>query len=169
MVPYCLPGLPVIGSSKVGLLVIGAYSIVQFVGWAHPEYGFGRTVVQMFVVPAHSFERPAMDQAITRATARAALSLGGVALADAAGTPQFFIVPLLLDVAKMLHHPQRRTVADLLAGTVVVSMPPYRPHRAPAMPMYSADDTELGSPPQKMRVDRLAVRPQSRAVMVGRM
>lgn len=43
----------------------------------------------------------------------------------------------------------RRTVADRMANTVVVNLPPLQPHRAPAVPMFSANDVEFGSPPKR--------------------
>ena len=148
-VPYCALGLPTVGSAKFWFLLIGAYSIVQFAGLIRPEYGFGRALVQIFVVSAHTFERLTPLQAITRAAARATFSLVGVAIADATSIQQLILVPLLIDILMLTSHPQKQTLADLMAGTVVVSMPPYMPHKAPAMPMYSADDSELGPPPKK--------------------
>jgi uncharacterized RDD family membrane protein YckC len=44
--------------------------------------------------------------------------------------------------------PARQTLADLAASTLVVSLPPPQPHRAPAAPMYSATDQEFGVPPK---------------------
>ena len=41
-----------------------------------------------------------------------------------------------------------RTIADRLAGSIVVNLPPLQPHRAPAAPMYSASDAEFGQPPR---------------------
>ena len=50
--------------------------------------------------------------------------------------------------------PARRTVADLIAGAIVVNTPPPQPHRAPAVPMYSTGDAEFGYPPRKRPEDR---------------
>jgi uncharacterized RDD family membrane protein YckC len=43
----------------------------------------------------------------------------------------------------------RRTLTDRVAGTIVVNLPPPQPHRAPAVPMYSATDAEFGPRPRK--------------------
>ena len=43
----------------------------------------------------------------------------------------------------------RRTLGDRLARTLVVNLPTWEPHRAPAIPMYSATDAEFGHPPQR--------------------
>lgn len=63
------------------------------------------------------------------------------------------VVLLLLVLSSELHlllQPSlRRTLADIVARTLVVAMPPLQPHRAPAVPMYSSGDTEFGHPPQK--------------------
>ena len=44
--------------------------------------------------------------------------------------------------------PQRRTLADVLAQTLVINLPPPHTHRAPAGPMFSKDDREFGVPPK---------------------
>ena len=46
--------------------------------------------------------------------------------------------------------PSRHTVADFVAHSLVVNVPPLQPHRAPAGPMFSANDRELGSPPRRL-------------------
>ncbi len=43
----------------------------------------------------------------------------------------------------------RRTLTDRVAKTMVVNLPPLQPHRAPAVPMYSANDAEFGSKPRR--------------------
>lgn len=43
----------------------------------------------------------------------------------------------------------RQTLADRLARSLVVNLPPLQPHRAPAVPMYSATDAEFGSPTKR--------------------
>lgn len=48
--------------------------------------------------------------------------------------------------------PTRRTLTDRVLGVLVVLLPPLQPHRAPAGPMYSASDSELGviaQPPER--------------------
>ncbi|MGC4077933.1 MAG: RDD family protein [Rubrivivax sp.] len=43
----------------------------------------------------------------------------------------------------------RRSLTDRIAFTMVVALPPPQPHRAPAVPMFSAQDAEFGNPPRK--------------------
>lgn len=51
---------------------------------------------------------------------------------------------LFADVYPLEFHKQPRTLTDRFAGTIVISMPPPQPHRAPAFPMYSRHDAEFG-------------------------
>jgi uncharacterized RDD family membrane protein YckC len=48
----------------------------------------------------------------------------------------------------------RRTLTDRLARTLVLNLPPLQPHRAPAVPMYSANDAEFGTPPRRPPQER---------------
>jgi uncharacterized RDD family membrane protein YckC len=43
----------------------------------------------------------------------------------------------------------RRGISDRLAKTLVIKLPPLQPHRAPAVPMFSANDAEFGNPPKR--------------------
>ena len=63
----------------------------------------------------------------------------------------YCLLPALIDVFLVLYHPWRQSVADFICGTIVVRAPPPQPHRAPAAPMYSATDAELGSIPQRSK------------------
>jgi uncharacterized RDD family membrane protein YckC len=45
--------------------------------------------------------------------------------------------------------PLSRSIADRVARSLVVNIPPPQPHRAPAVPMYSATDAEFGPRPTK--------------------
>jgi len=56
------------------------------------------------------------------------------------------VAPLLLELGMMFTLPSRQTLSDLVAGTLVVNVPPPQPHRAPAGPMYSPSDAEFGLP-----------------------
>jgi uncharacterized RDD family membrane protein YckC len=47
-----------------------------------------------------------------------------------------------------------RSITDRVARSLVVNIPPPQPHRAPAVPMYSATDAEFGPPPSKRRPKR---------------
>ena len=66
---------------------------------------------------------------------------------------QIAAVVLLMEAGLMLSTKSRRTGADRVSGTLVVNTPPLQPHRAPAVPMYSARDAEFGYPPQRPRRD----------------
>jgi uncharacterized RDD family membrane protein YckC len=48
------------------------------------------------------------------------------------------------DVIVLLLTPTHRTLTDRALGIVMVNIPPLQPHRAPAGPMYSSTDAELG-------------------------
>ena len=64
----------------------------------------------------------------------------------------FKLVPSLLWLAEyslLKSSPVRQTLADKVARTVVVNTPTWEPHRAPAIPMYSATDAEFGHPPSR--------------------
>jgi len=45
--------------------------------------------------------------------------------------------------------PLSRSITDRVARSLVVNIPPPQPHRAPAVPMYSATDAEFGPRPRK--------------------
>jgi len=52
-----------------------------------------------------------------------------------------------------------RSVTDRIARSLVVNIPPPQPHRAPAIPMYSATDAEFGPRPKKPPHPPSAARP----------
>ena len=112
-----------------------------------PELSLGRTVAGIVVLSFNGSGPPSSSQAVTRPVAR----LGFVAVAYGLGNlvdVQWIVaVPVALELALMAHTPWRRTLVDLVAGTVVVNKPPLQPHRAPAYPMYSAKDEEFGPKP----------------------
>jgi len=56
---------------------------------------------------------------------------------------------LAIDALLIEYTRDRRSLSDRIAGTVVVSLPPLQPHRAPATPMFSANDAEFGNPPKR--------------------
>ncbi len=45
--------------------------------------------------------------------------------------------------------PLGRSLTDRIASSLVINIPPPQPHRAPAVPMYSATDNEFGPRPKK--------------------
>jgi len=148
-IPYCTPAFPSIGSAMFWMLLVGGHALLQFVGVVWPAFGIGRSSVGIHVVSSHTFGRPTWAQAALRAAFTAAFALAGVAIATSSGLQEVAIMPLLIESMVMLNHPRRQRLADLVAGTAVVTEPPPQPHRAPAMPMYSKDDSELGPPPKR--------------------
>jgi len=66
-----------------------------------------------------------------------------------AGLPTAGAACLLLDLLLIDSLRDRRSLTDRLVGTLVVRLPPPEPHRAPAIPMYSARDAEFGDPPRR--------------------
>lgn len=69
--------------------------------------------------------------------------------AGAASLPTAGIAWLVADALLIEYTRDRRSLTDRIAGTVVVALPPLEPHRAPAVPMFSANDAEFGRPPKK--------------------
>ena len=118
----------------------------------------GKTAVDICVVSAAG-RRLTLAESITRAAARS----WPLFLLDAkiAGVLDWYLsLPLtvllgMLSLATLLiaettllgRSPTRQTIADRLAGSLVVTLPPMQPHRAPAIPMYSPTDAEFGRPP----------------------
>ena len=94
--------------------------------------------LQPWQAVVRSFARPALVAAISipiERTMRTDIAL------------QTISVVIALEFALLIYLKSRRTAADLIAGTLVVNTPPPQPHRAPAVPMYSASDAEFGLTP----------------------
>jgi uncharacterized RDD family membrane protein YckC len=92
-------------------------------------------------------------QAIARSLLRPALIAAGSVSAHPGGrfelAASVVTVVLALELGLLFSLRSRRTIADLVAGTLVVNTPPLQPHRPPAAPMYSAGDAEFGYAPRK--------------------
>ena len=56
---------------------------------------------------------------------------------------------ITLDVILIEFSRHRRSLTDWISSTLVVALPPLQPHRAPAVPMFSANDAEFGNPPKR--------------------
>jgi uncharacterized RDD family membrane protein YckC len=54
-----------------------------------------------------------------------------------------------MELLLMYRSQSRQSLADLWSHTLVVSVPPVQPHRAPAGPMYSETDAEFGGSPRR--------------------
>jgi uncharacterized RDD family membrane protein YckC len=76
--------------------------------------------------------------------ALASLSASEAAALRTAGAAWLAFDLILIEFAR-----DRRSLTDRIAATVVVALPPPEPHRAPAVPMFSAGDAEFGTPPKK--------------------
>jgi uncharacterized RDD family membrane protein YckC len=65
---------------------------------------------------------------------------------------QFAFLGLMIAESRLLESsPTRQTLADRIARSLVVNLPPPHSHRAPAGPMFSAADAEFGHPPKRPR------------------
>ena len=96
--------------------------------------------------------------ALIRPTARAVAIIATSAFVFRYSWPEYvgdIRIPLfpLIELGLIFTNPSRRTLADYLAFTVVANSPPLQPHRAPAAPMYSANDAEFGYPPSRPQSD----------------
>jgi len=72
----------------------------------------------------------------------------GIPFTDLVGS-LFLLGLVIADVTLLERSASRETLTDRLAGSLVVNLPPLQPHRAPAVPMYSATDAEFGHPPSR--------------------
>lgn len=143
------PGPGVRPLYTVVLAFWGLYAAYHTMAAANHEVGVGRMIHRISIVSAATGQEPSVGQAALRACVRTALALLGVSMAKAASLDALFLLPVSFEWALVSVHPLRQTIADLVAGTVVIATPPLQPHRAPAAPMYSRTDAEFGPPPKK--------------------
>lgn len=128
-------------------LVFVAY---QSLGTLQPHFSIGRTVAGIAVVSVRNGGVVSMAQSVARPVLRlVALVVAALAMDfDARWT---WILPAGAELLLIAVTPWRQSGADFLVGTLVVRMPPPQPHRAPAVPMFSAGDAEFGVPPRGRR------------------
>ena len=137
-------------------LVYFIYNLVCL--FARDGRTLGKTAVDICVVSAAG-RRLTAAESVTRAAVRSwpfflldaqiARVLDGylsLPLTVLAGT-LLLAALLIAETTLLARSPTRQTIADRLAGSLVVNLPPMQPHRAPAIPMYSARDAEFGHPP----------------------
>lgn len=133
------------------MLLIGALPIVYFgyhVGaLLDQRFAFGRVVAAISVVSIRG-NALTHTQAFVRSAVRAILVALGFAGAVLSHEPWIIAVPCILEVALIAVNPWSQSIADVLAGTLVVRTPEVQPHRAPAAPMFSCTDAEFGNPPK---------------------
>jgi uncharacterized RDD family membrane protein YckC len=65
------------------------------------------------------------------------------------GLPTIGAMWIALDALLIECARDKRSLTDRIASTIVVALPPLQPHRAPAVPMFSAHDAEFGTPPKR--------------------
>jgi uncharacterized RDD family membrane protein YckC len=148
----CLSPLLKVASleSKFDILVALIYLIYEagFL-WAWRGQTPGRRVLGLYVFPGRGGEL-SYREAVLRPGLRVGVFLVSLDLAYVWRYMDYgdlrIHVLLLIEIALMLSLPSRRTLADFVAGTIVVNAPPPQPHRAPAVPMYSPTDAEFGFP-----------------------
>ncbi|HXC39604.1 MAG TPA: RDD family protein [Burkholderiales bacterium] len=115
----------------------------------------GKTAVDICVVSAKGRPLNLLESAI-RSAVRSfpfffleAHHARGIPLATVALIGSISLLALFIAETTLLERSVAgRTIADRLAGSIVVNLPPLQPHRAPAAPMYSASDAEFGQPPR---------------------
>lgn len=152
---YCR-GAPSAGAFEYALLFLAYHSFfLAFRGGISPG-----KYVQNIAVVTPSGRTLGAAQALLRATSLALpwllLGAGDSEVLNAllprqavASLPTAGVVWLVLDALLIEYSLDRRSLTDRVAGTVVVALPPLQPHRAPAVPMFSANDAEFGNPPKK--------------------
>jgi len=126
----------------LALLYVGYHAAALL--W--PRLSLGRTVANVAVLSIKGSDLSA-TQAIARPLVRMAMLTLACMAGNAADAAWLIALPFVIELALMAHTHGARTLADTLAGTMVVNRPPVQPHRAPAYPMYSAKDEEFGPKP----------------------
>jgi uncharacterized RDD family membrane protein YckC len=142
-VAYCTPDFPKSDSAgfQVALwLLFFSYHTISVV---NPSIGIGRMLQGIEVIDGSTGHRPSSQQAGVRAAVRTTLAGVAAALMLNGYTEGTLLMVAGFEIAAMVLTPQRQSLADTLARTIVVSTPPYQPHKAPAAPMYSKDDKEF--------------------------
>jgi uncharacterized RDD family membrane protein YckC len=110
----------------------GFYLVYHAVALRIPRFGFGRSVTGISVVSVQGASGLSLVQAVLRPAVRVA-ALGVAALiGQQAALPWLVAVPLLVDSLLVALLPRRASLGDLLAGTVVVAVPPSRRSRVAA-------------------------------------
>jgi len=115
-----------------------------------PQFSLGRTVAGISVVSVRGDGGITRMQAVVRPLVRVLAFVVASFISVTSDQPWLFpVLPLIVELALIVHTPWRQSMADFLAGTIVVNTPQPSPHRAPAGPMYSATDAEFGLPPRQ--------------------
>jgi uncharacterized RDD family membrane protein YckC len=139
-----------VGISSMPVVLAAApvlFTIYHSAALLHPQIGVGRTVAGVTVLSVRNAGQLTSTQAIVRPVVRIALVAVSVIVGIEFSQPWFIALPVVAELALIAHTSWRQSLADLICGTIVVRSPPLQPHRAPAVPMYSADDREFGPRP----------------------
>ena len=137
------------------------------------RYGEGQTfglwLLRLRLVDARDGASPSLLQMLTKAGFRP-FAIYAVAFAMAPNQSPFvlFVAALLSgEITSMFALVTRQSVSDVVSRTMVIKLPPPEPHRAPAGPMYSEDDSEFGVRPRRHK--RLVAGPPNMALQRTRL
>lgn len=128
---------------------LGLFLVYHSIGLINPNYAIGRVIIGISVVSIQAGPDLSSAQCFARPVIRILWLLLSIVPAWAFHDSRLLTVTLLVDIGLLTFHPLRQTVADLLCRTTVVITPPVQPHRAPAGPMFSANDAEFGPKPKR--------------------
>lgn len=140
--------LPFSAGAAVALLMFVGYHSITLL---EPRWGVGKVMADITVVSVRNNGRITHAQAIARSVIRLLEGVFGFALLGWTGEQAWLLLPVGVELMLVVLTPWRQSVADFLAGTLVIRQPAPRPHPAPAAPMFSANDAEFGWPPRKRR------------------
>jgi uncharacterized RDD family membrane protein YckC len=137
-----------LSSQWIPAVIPVAYVAYNSAGLFAPRLSFGRTVASISVVSIRGNGEVTGMQALVRPLVRVFALILAFFICVVIEQNWLLMLPFVVDLALVMHTPWRQSMADLLAGTIVVNTPQPSPHRAPAGPMYSATDVEFGPPPR---------------------
>lgn len=143
------------GSSRSFILCVAAYHLLFLL--VRGGATFGKSLQHIAVI-----QNNGKGMRLWQAFARVAVRYVPLLLVSVP-YPEWELVPALLglmakvsagllwlrELHMLQNSPSRRTLADLVARTLVVNLLPPHTHRAPAGPMYSSTDAEFGVAPRR--------------------
>lgn len=138
-------------SEWIAAVIPVAYVAYNSAGLFAPHLSFGRTVAGISVVSIRGNGEVTYMQALVRPLVRVLALVLAFFICAAIEQPWLLVLPFVVELALVMHTPWRQSMADLIAGTIVVNTPQPSPHRAPAAPMYSATDAEFGPAPRRRK------------------
>jgi uncharacterized RDD family membrane protein YckC len=139
-----------LSSQWIAAVIPVAYIAYNSAALLIPQLSLGRTVAGISVVSVRGDGGITRVQAVARPLVRVLAFVMAFFVSATTDQPWLFpVLPLVVELALIAHTPWRQSMADFLAGTIVVNTPQPSPHRAPAGPMYSATDVEFGPRPRQ--------------------